>query len=89
MSYHGWQEVVGTVGLVGAFAAVITIVIWHMATTWRARAILARDHQYRTLAEQATRSHDSAVQQLAGIDERLADLQTRMRSVERILKEVE
>ncbi|MEU6098762.1 hypothetical protein [Streptomyces sp. NPDC047079] len=89
MSYHGWQEVIGTVGLVGAFAAVITIVIWHMATTWRARAILARDHAYRTLAEQTARAQEVTEQRLAGIDERLAEVQTRMQSVERILKEIE
>lgn len=89
MTYHGWQEVVGAVGIFGMIIVVVTIVVWHMAATWRARAILARDHEYRTLAEKAIRNQDAIEKQLAGIDSSLEDIRTRMRSVERILKEVE
>ncbi|MER6503410.1 hypothetical protein ABT218_29680 [Streptomyces sp. NPDC001455] len=89
MTYHGWQEVVGAVGIFGMVIVVVTIVVWHMAATWRARAILARDYEYRTLAEKAIRNQDVIEKQLAGIDSSLEDIRTRMRSVERILKEVE
>lgn len=89
MTYHGWQEVIGAIGIFGMVIVVVTIVVWNMAATWRARAILARDHEYRVLADKAIRNQDALDRQLAGIDERMADLQTRMQSVERILKEVE
>lgn len=89
MTYHGWQEVIGAVGFIGVTVAVVTIVIWHLASTWRARAILARDYQYRTLAEKSVRLQEATEQRLAGIDGQLADVQNRMQSVERILKEIE
>lgn len=89
MTYHGWQEVIGAIGIFGMAIVVVTIVVWNLAATWRARSILARDYAYRRLAEQAVHHQDTIDRRLAGIDERLTDVQTRMRSVERILKEVE
>jgi hypothetical protein len=89
MNYRGWQEVIGAAGFIGVTVVVVTIVIWHLASTWRARAILAREHQYRTLAEKSVRIQEATQQHLAGIDGQLADVQNRMQSVERILKEIE
>ncbi|MFV2119188.1 hypothetical protein ACE14D_12380 [Streptomyces sp. Act-28] len=89
MTYHGWQEVIGAVGIFGMVIVVVTIVVWNLAATWRARAILARDYAYRRLAEQAVHHQEAIDRRLADIDGRLADMQTRMRSVEHILKEIE
>jgi nitrogen fixation protein FixH len=89
MTYHGWQEVIGVIGLFGLVIVVITIVIWHLAATWRARAILARDYEYRTLAEKAVKAQSATEQHLVDIDGRLTEMQNRMHSVERILKEIE
>ncbi|MFG2892253.1 hypothetical protein [Streptomyces sp. NPDC048248] len=89
MSYHGWQEVIGAVGIFGMMVVVVTIVIWHLAATWRARAVLARDYEYRTLAEKSVRLQESTQRQLDDIGSRLADLDSRMESVERVLKEIE
>ncbi|MFE7311858.1 hypothetical protein ACFU7T_01895 [Streptomyces sp. NPDC057555] len=89
MTYHGWQEVIGVVGIFGLVLAVVTIVIWHLSATWRARAVLARDYEYRTLAERSVRIQESTERQLVEINSRLGDLNNRMESVERILKQVE
>ncbi|MBQ0984635.1 hypothetical protein KBZ10_08920 [Streptomyces sp. F63] len=89
MNSRGWQEVIGAVGIFGMVIVIVTIVVWNMAATWRARAILARDYEYRTLAEKSTRSQDAIEQKLTEIDEHLADLRTRVQSVERVLKEIE
>lgn len=89
MTYHGWQEVIGAVGLIGLTVVVAIIVIWHLAATWRAKAVLARDFEYRTLAEKSVRAQESAERQLAGIQGRLTDMQRRVQSVERVLKEIE
>lgn len=89
MNSRGWQEVIGAVGIFGMVIVIVTIVVWNMAATWRARAILSRDYEYRTLAEKATRSQDAIEQKLTEIDEHLADLRTRVQSVERVLKEIE
>ncbi|MGW7410974.1 hypothetical protein [Streptomyces sp. NPDC054863] len=89
MTYHGWQEIIGAIGLFGLLMVVVTIVIWHCAATWRARAILARDYEYRTLAEKTARTQSETEQHLSGINDRLAEMQSRMESVERMLKEIE
>ncbi|MGW1404927.1 hypothetical protein [Streptomyces sp. NPDC002403] len=89
MNTRGWQEIIGAVGIFGMVIVIVTIVVWNMAATWRARAILARDYEYRTLAEKAVRNEDAIEQKLTAIDEHLADLRTRMHSVERVLKEIE
>lgn len=86
---RGWQEMVGVVGIFGMAIVIVTIVVWNMAATWRARAILARDYEYRTLAEKAVRDQASVRENLAGINGRLAEVEARMHSVERILKEIE
>ncbi|MFE9659099.1 MULTISPECIES: hypothetical protein [unclassified Streptomyces] len=89
MNPRDWQEVIGTAGIFGTVFVVVTIAVWNMAATWRAKAVLARDYEYRTLAEQATRHQGAIEQRLIAIDEHLADLRTRVHSVERVLKEIE
>ena len=89
MNSRGWQEVIGAVGIFGMVIVIVTIVVWNMAATWRARAILARDYEYRTLAEKANQNQDAIEQKLTAINEHLADLRTRVHSVERVLKEIE
>lgn len=86
---RGWQEMVGVVGIFGMAIVIVTIVVWNMAATWRARAILARDYEYRTLAEKAVQDQAVVRENLAGINGRLAEVEARMHSVERILKEIE
>ncbi|MEO3755179.1 hypothetical protein [Streptomyces sp. B6B3] len=82
-------EVIGAVGIFGMISVVVTIVVWNMAATWRARATLARDHEYRTLADQAVQQQEALQRQLADIVDRITDLQDRVRSMERIIKEIE
>jgi hypothetical protein len=74
------------------FALVISVVvvgIWQLAATWRARAVLARESEYRTLADRSALVQESTERQLAEIGGRLAEMQTRLQSVERVLKDVE
>lgn len=82
MSEHDWTEVVGAIGIFTLLTAVITVTIVQLATSWRAKAALGREAEYRTLAETAVRTQESTERQLA-------ELNTRLRSLERILKEVE
>lgn len=89
MNSRDWQEVIGAVGIFGMVIVIVTIVVWNMAATWRARAILTRDYEYRTLAEKANKNQDAIEQKLTDINEHLTDLRTRMHSVERVLKEIE
>lgn len=82
MNIRVWGEVAGVIGIFVLLTVVIAVAISQVAATWRAKAVLAREEEYRKLAERAVRSQES-------IERQLADVQTRLQSVEKVLKEVE
>ncbi|HYN95661.1 MAG TPA: hypothetical protein VES42_17580 [Pilimelia sp.] len=89
MSEHDWTEVVGAIGIFALLTTVITVTIVQLATSWRAKAALAREGAYRELAEAAVRAQEATERQLGQLNGRLAALEARVGSVERVLKEVE
>ncbi|GAA3769587.1 hypothetical protein GCM10022225_65470 [Plantactinospora mayteni] len=89
MSEHDWTEVVGAVGLFALVISVITTIIVQVARTWRAKAVLAREGEYKRLAETAVRTQEGTERQLAELGSRLSQMEARMTSLERVLKEVE
>jgi hypothetical protein len=89
MSPYGWQEIIGVVGVFVLITSVTTVSIWQLAATWRAKAALTRESEYRALAERAVAAQEGAERRLGELGERVTEMQARMRSVERILKEVE
>jgi len=78
MNWHQWQEIIGVTGVF----ALLSIAIVQLASTWRAKAKLAREQEYRSLAEKAVRTQEETERQLK-------DVQDRLRSIERVLKEVD
>lgn len=82
MNETDWQEVFGVIGAFTLVTVVITVIIWQFGANWRAKAVLAREEEYRKLAEKSLAAQQETERQLAGI-------QGRMESLERILKEVE
>ncbi|WP_086822906.1 hypothetical protein [Streptomyces sp. NRRL B-24572] len=82
MSGSDWTEVVGAAGLFLLITIVITVVVWQLGATHRAKAALAREGEYRRLAEAAVDVQQRTERQLEKVRERLE-------SMERILKEVE
>jgi uncharacterized glyoxalase superfamily metalloenzyme YdcJ len=89
MSEHDWTEVVGAIGIFTLLTTVITVTIVQLATSWRAKAMLAREDSFRTIAEASVRAQEQTERHLAELGTRLAELDSRMTSLERILKEVE
>ena len=89
MTGQDWTEVVGTIGVFAFVISVTVVGIWQLAATWRARAVLAREREYRTLADRSAVVQESTERQLAEIGGRLAEMQSRLQSVERVLKAVE
>jgi hypothetical protein len=89
MKATGWQEIIGVIGVFVLIISVVTMSIWQLAATWRAKAVLAREHEYRAIADKAVLVQESTERQLAEMTGRLAEVQTRLQSVERILKDVE
>jgi hypothetical protein len=69
--------------------AVTVVIIWQVAVSIRARATVSREQEYRRLADQAIGTQETAHRQLAELNDRIADIQIRMASLEGVLKEVE
>ena len=86
------QITVGTLfglGFMLLVTAVTVVIIWQVAVSIRARAAVSREQEYRRLADQAVATQETAQRQLAELNDRMADIQVRMASLERVLKEVE
>ncbi|WP_086847349.1 hypothetical protein [Amycolatopsis kentuckyensis] len=82
MNWHQWQEIIGVIGIFVLITVVLSTSIVQLASSWRARAKLAREHEYRSLAERAVRTQEETERQLK-------DVQDRLRSIEHVLKEVD
>ena len=78
MNWHQWQEIIGVTGVF----ALLSIAVVQLASTWRAKAKLTREQEYRNLAEKAVRTQEET-------ERHLRDVQDRLRSIERVLKEVD
>ncbi|MER7330507.1 MULTISPECIES: hypothetical protein [unclassified Micromonospora] len=89
MSDHDWTEVVGAIGLFALFISVITVTIVQVAKTRRARAAGAREEEYRRLAQTAAESQAASARVLAALDGRLGGMESRLASLERVLKDVD
>lgn len=89
MDGHDLAEVAGAIGIFALVTTVIAVAITQLGATWRAKAALAREQEYRTLADTATRAQEETAARLAETREQLSELTSRMTSVERVLKEVE
>ena len=89
MSGHAWAEVVGAVGLFAFVTTVVTVIIVQVATTMRAKAALAREDEYRKLADKAVELQAATERRLASLDDQLGQTRSRLAAIEQILKQVE
>ncbi|CAL9327154.1 hypothetical protein [Streptomyces sp. SudanB182_2057] len=89
MSSSDWQEIIGTIGVFALITVVIAVGIWQLAATWRAKAQLAREKEYRTIADRAVLVQEGMERQLAEINGQLTEMRGRLESLERVLSEVE
>lgn len=89
MSTTDWQEIIGTIGIFSLIAIVIVVSIWQFASTRRAKIVLAREDEYRRIADRSLLVQESVERQLAELGGRVAEMQTRLQTLERVLKEVE
>ena len=89
MTGQDWTEVVGAIGLFTLVITVVTVTIVQVATTVRAKATLAREAEYRKLAESAIETQQAIERQLAELTEHSGRTQDRLASIERILTQVE
>ncbi len=89
MKGQDWTEIIGAIGVFVLVITVITVSIVQFASTTRAKAVLAREAEYRKVAEAAAQTQEATGRRLADLDERFGQMQTRLASIEQILKQVE
>lgn len=89
MDGHELAEVIGAVGIFGLLTTVITVTIIQIGANWRAKMSVAREREYRRLAEDGVAAQQRTERRLDELADRLVDIQTRVTAIERVLKEVE
>ena len=81
------------VSLTTMVLVLVGVLIWQVFKTYQTRlavdAHAAQEVAYCTLAEQATRAQEQAAEHLALVQENVAEMNTRIASIERLLKDVE
>ncbi|MFF3325929.1 hypothetical protein [Streptomyces sp. NPDC002889] len=81
-------NLVGAVGA-GGFFLLLIVIVWQTAATWRARALAARDAQYRQLADKyATLLEDNTELHRRTLDE-LTQTRVSLTSMEKMMREIE
>jgi TolA-binding protein len=87
MSASDWQELIGAIGLFVLVTAVLVTSIWQFASTVRVKAVQAGENRRLGAVDNAVAMQKSTERQLADIGGRLAEMQTRLQTFERILKD--
>lgn len=83
-----WQTVTFLVGSVTAVSLVAIVVVWQVASAWRARTSAVREVAYRELAAEAAKAQERTSAALEELREEFRNLCTRTAELERLLKEV-
>lgn len=89
--YLAGDEVGAIVGAVGAagFFALLIVVVWQIAATWRARMLAAREEQYRQMAVKYQQLlEDNLELHRRSIDE-LTEARRSITSMEKMMREIE
>ncbi|MET8683138.1 hypothetical protein ABZV77_02895 [Streptomyces sp. NPDC004732] len=87
--FYDVDGVVLTLGALLLLALVAMVALHQRGKTKRAEAVLTRDQEYNRLTELAVTTQELTGQQLQDISAQLADMRSRVESMERTLREVE
>ncbi|MFC7545701.1 hypothetical protein [Plantactinospora sp. GCM10030261] len=85
MNVRAWADVIGTAG----FFTLVIVLIIQGSRIWRSRRAAVPESHYRELAEHAVRVQEETERQLRETAERLTEINTRVATLERILKDVD
>jgi hypothetical protein len=80
--------VVAVTGVFLAFTVIVSLLIWQIGTTWRARMSVAREAAYQQLATEVTQAQERAAHAVELANVSLNDVRMRLTEIERVLKEV-
>lgn len=79
--------IMGATVLTLATVVLVTLII-QLASSWRARAALAREDEYRQVAAGAVAAQSAASEAGRKLGEELADVRMRLQSIEKLLRDV-
>jgi hypothetical protein len=65
------------------------LVIWPTIAVWRAKSMMSRESDYKGIAEKAVTAQQDMERELVEVRLQLNDMSDRVKSVERVLKDVE
>lgn len=88
MNETSWPDAAIAIFGIVLVTTVLTVVIWQLFGTWRARMSVAREAAYRQLAEEATAVQRRMTETLERAAGELSELRVRTTELERMLKEV-
>ncbi|NGO71306.1 YwqI/YxiC family protein [Streptomyces sp. SB3404] len=80
-----WAAGLGTAG----FFAVLIVIIWQIAATWRARMLASREQQYKQLAEKYAQLLEDNVELHRKSIEELTQARRSIASMEKMMREIE
>lgn len=80
-----WAAGLGTAGV---FALMI-VIVWQLAATWRARMLAAREEQYKQLAQKYAQLLDDNVALHRRSIEELTEARKSITSMERMMREID
>ncbi|MBY8875571.1 hypothetical protein K7640_27450 [Micromonospora sp. PLK6-60] len=83
------DRIIEEIAIVLVVGAVGVAVIWQLGVSRRARAALARDTDYRKIAERAVAAQEATDGRLADVTGRLTEMNLRVAAIERVLKDAE
>lgn len=69
----------------GLLSIILVVIVWQLASTWRAKAALVREGEYRQLAERAVAMQEGTQKKLDGVTTQLSDVSQRLDSIEKAL----
>ncbi|MDQ2653290.1 MAG: hypothetical protein M3Z20_09610 [Chloroflexota bacterium] len=91
--WQGWGSDLLVVSVTSLVLVLVGVLIWQLFKTYQTKlavdAHVAQEAAYRALAEQSARAQEHAAEQLSLVHENVAQLNTRVSSIERLLKDVE
>jgi hypothetical protein len=89
---EGWGADLLAVTVSALALVLVGVLIWQVFKTYQTKlavdAHTAQEAAYRTLAERGARAQEHASEQLVLLQENVAELNTRVASIERLLKDV-
>jgi hypothetical protein len=84
-----WPDaMIATAGVV-MVTAIVVIVIWQIAASWRARVSVERETAYRELVSQSAVLEEQLLAEQRRVASDLSAVRQRVENIERILREVE